>query len=850
MWDSGANCSIFKNKNLLSNLRESDTIASISGIGGELETNQIGLYLDKYEVFYHPEAVGNILSQLCPDEDDEDYFIVFRRAEGLYCADHPRDYISAPVTVRENKPSDKTLPNMTSIINVPVSRDDVARSTDIFGPDTDALRGKTKKRKTDPIYIQSRWLQTDVEQILQIDLMFIDGDEYLISVLSPLDFIQSTHINGKSVDFLRGALFHQLAVIESRGYKITDIRTDIEGGIIALETELLEAKYTVNSTGAGQHVPVIERTIETVKERVRSLLHGLPYTLPFSFLRYLVEYVNIMLNLEPCQQREDRTSAYELFHGRKVDYERQLRITFGDYAEVHDPHPITNSMTARTQPCIALLPKLNEEGSYIFLNLNTRKTCVRNQWVEKPLDDVTLKRLETLAAKQGKKLRVNPHFSRGTPRNENNEVINVIDADELFANEDEEQPEINLTGAEQQVDPEVNAEQRDDQEEDREDDEEHRVREEIIRDREEQLDQQNPAAQLNACLPTNLYEEVALFAEPVHRIATRSRGPALEYGPYPIGRTSSDKYISHTRRVFNTILARKHKIKFGVFTNLNITKAIEQHGNDGRKAVMKEFKQLIRLKVLKFHRASTLSRQQLSKRIPSKTFVKVKFKPNGIFDKIKARFVGGGHRQDRSLYTESETSSPTISLVGLFIVATIAVISKEEARILIEMYPELASYLDKDGKLTAELMKALYGCIESGKLWFDTICSKLIDKGYKQNPYEPCIFNKWHHDRQVKSTVALYVDDLFISCRSGEVIEEMLAWLKEQFEELTITRGLIHQFTGMTFDFTVPNKVFVSMERLINDLLKSNGITELASKPYNEKLFHIEETSAPLSVSW
>lgn len=104
----------------------------------------------------------------------------------------------------------------------------------------------------------------------------------LISVLSPLDYIQTTHINGTSIDFLRGALFHQLSVIE--------------------------------------------RTIETVKERVRTFLQGLKYTLPFSVLR------------------------------------------FGDYAEVHNPHHITNSMNARTDPCIALLPKLNEEGSYIFLN--------------------------------------------------------------------------------------------------------------------------------------------------------------------------------------------------------------------------------------------------------------------------------------------------------------------------------------------------------------------------------------------------------------------------------------------------------------------------------------------------
>ena len=79
---------------------------------------------------------------------------------------------------------------------------------------------------------------------------------------------------------------------------------------------------------------------------------------------------------------------------------------------------------------------------------------------------------------------------------------------------------------------------------------------------------------------------------------------------------------------------------------------------------------------------------------------------------------------------------------------------------LVEMYPELEQYLDDQGKLTAECLKALYGLIESGKLWFDTIKEKLLKNGYVQNPYEPCTFNKWHADKQVQSTIGVYVDDL------------------------------------------------------------------------------------------
>lgn len=60
--DSGANCGIFKNLNLLDNVRITDTTATIHGIGEDIETNIMGTFLDRHHVYYHPDAVANILS--------------------------------------------------------------------------------------------------------------------------------------------------------------------------------------------------------------------------------------------------------------------------------------------------------------------------------------------------------------------------------------------------------------------------------------------------------------------------------------------------------------------------------------------------------------------------------------------------------------------------------------------------------------------------------------------------------------------------------------------------------------------------------------------------------------------
>ena len=61
--DSGANCGIFKNINILKDIRISTETVTINGIGGNLTTNVIGTFHNKHDVYYHPDAVANILSQ-------------------------------------------------------------------------------------------------------------------------------------------------------------------------------------------------------------------------------------------------------------------------------------------------------------------------------------------------------------------------------------------------------------------------------------------------------------------------------------------------------------------------------------------------------------------------------------------------------------------------------------------------------------------------------------------------------------------------------------------------------------------------------------------------------------------
>jgi hypothetical protein len=229
--DSGANCGIFKNINILKDIRISTETVTINGIGGNLTTNVIGTFHNKHDVYYHPDAVANIISQsaekdngatITYDDDRDEYTMSFAnddtyiphrftRVGGLYCVDTTNmdeSYyamnMQSTTTVRENIlkytkrevkcadeamklwrrlsfPADATIPKMQTIINIPTTRKDLVRTVDIYGKDRNSIRGKATKKKTKTIYMESIYKPSEVTQHMNIDIFFIDGEGYLIS---------------------------------------------------------------------------------------------------------------------------------------------------------------------------------------------------------------------------------------------------------------------------------------------------------------------------------------------------------------------------------------------------------------------------------------------------------------------------------------------------------------------------------------------------------------------------------------------------------------------------------------------------------------------------------------------
>jgi Reverse transcriptase (RNA-dependent DNA polymerase) len=178
-------------------------------------------------------------------------------------------------------------------------------------------------------------------------------------------------------------------------------------------------------------------------------------------------------------------------------------------------------------------------------------------------------------------------------------------------------------------------------------------------------------------------------------------------------------------------------------------------------------------------------------------------KGDRIFDKVKARLCVDGRAQERDRYLPEEIESPTASISAIFTIAQIAAVEERFVMIgdvgsaylnavmptdnpdkilYISIEPDVASEIIRqdatfapfqraNGTLVVQLNKALYGCIESAKLWYQEIAGTLTRHGFTANSTDICIFNKMVRGTQI--TIAVYVDGLMMTSTDKKLILEM-----------------------------------------------------------------------------
>ena len=428
---------------LLSELRES--VSTVSGLAGEAKSIP---YKGKLKGFFECKGSNDVAANVLCGADVEDMYeisyvqgesftvhmrdedLVFHRRDKFYVADmrawangdssrvfvntevgNESEYSKAEV-VKARKARELInnsgfsserealgLAEDGNITGVPVTGKDVRRSYDIYGKTTAGVRGRrtAHRSKRQQMDVGLRAPQS-VPQTMYGDVMFVKNQPFLACLTEPLGLFTLMQVDKQTTSVLGAALQSQISTIRSRGFQPSTIYLDPQSGLAPLQGAFPGVE--VDISGAGDHMDKIDSAIKHSKEIMRSVHAGLPWKLAKSMTKDLAYYGVSRKNLKSTPTSV--VCPRVRFTGRKPDYKKELGLGFGDYVECYNPACKSNRVESeRTQPCIALYPTANANGSWWFMNIKTKHRVRRTNWEKMVTTDLVIAAMNAFAEEQG-----------------------------------------------------------------------------------------------------------------------------------------------------------------------------------------------------------------------------------------------------------------------------------------------------------------------------------------------------------------------------------------------------------------------------------------------------------------
>jgi hypothetical protein len=145
--------------------------------------------------------------------------------------------------------------------------------------------------------------------------------------------------------------------------------------------------------------------------------------------------------------------------------------------------------------------------------------------------------------------------------------------------------------------------------------------------------------------------------------------------------------------------------------------------------------------------------------------------------------------------------------------------------------------------------------LQAALLFWQNLSTELKKWGYKINPYDFCVANKTIDGKQC--TVVWHVDDLKISHKDAKVVTTILNLLDAKYGQeivggkraaLTINCGRLHDYLGMTLDYSEPGHIKLNTVDYVDKILEEmpKDMDGMATLPAAEYLFKIVNGVAAL----
>ena len=765
----------------------------------------------------------------------------------------------------------KSAVENNEIRNCTITLDDIKVAEKIWGPDLDALKGKTVRKKPpkvmeDLMKVPPLILKLYRDVFLTADIFFVNAIPFFISLSRKIDFTGTSHMRDRKLQTIFENFLSIYRFYLRRGFRIVTVLMDGEFAQLQVKINEMPKGPTVNLTSANEHVPEIERRIRMVKERVRALRHSLPFSrLPKILTIHLVlTAVKMMGYFRTKNCVSDRVSPRTIMTGQVLDAKRDLCLRVGQYVQTHEEDKPRNSNAARTLAAICMGRTSNVQGGFKFLKLSTGEKITRFDWTPLPMPDTVIDRVNALGAKQPELLTFTDRKGRIIGDNQ----IPGVDLDEQPAEEPAEEPEEpEPTPAQLIEDLDYHPPNSEPPEDATDDAPTGIITEEppLLPVHEQPTEVEPPVVNDEPPLPTpattttdetapaNVPTEPTVETTGVRR-STRTRTqtkkayePSLSGQKYATVQAQIDEGILHpdAHMFFTDMVSEAPNAVEAIMTQLSLKAGLKRWKEKGYEAAYNEMKQLHYRTTFRPKHWHKLSAKEKASILESHLFLKEK--RNGT---IKGRQVAGGNKQ-RDFISKEDASSPTVSTEAVLLTSTIDAREERDVAtfdipnafiqtkcereedmaiikirgVLVEMLVKIAPKVYKrfvtvnkkgEKELIVQCLNAIYGTMIASLLYYRKFCKTLTRNGFEMNPYDQCVFIRMVNGNQ--QTVCFHVDDGKISHIDPDVNTEFLEVLRKEYESIfedgtgamKITRGHVHEYLGMKLDFAVKGEVQVT----------------------------------------
>ena len=787
----------------------------------------------------------------------------------------------------------KAMIRMNLIRNNQVTNADIDLAEKIFGPDVATIKGKATRRKPIPVVedlidIPDELISVQEDVTLAMDGLTVNSLKFLSTISLNLYYRTAHHMPNTTAKDYETPVEEVIGVYRQGGFTVNKIKCDNE---FCPVMDSLAANQrppiTMNYSNPKEHVPEAERNNRVIKERVRATYHRLPYVhLPRALVKALVMEAARKLNMFPNKHGVSKYySPRMILHHQNIDYDRHCKFSTGMYVEGHDEPDPSNTNAPRSLDCIYLRPTNSAQGGHDLLHLATNKQITRRKVTACPITPSIIRQVHAIAEMEGmpKGLKI---YNRTNQLLFDSAWIAGVDYDaEEFDDDD------------YQDDEEESVDEDDDEEEEEYEDLDPNEIADLIDERQQMGTQEQPTeeereveAQPEPDQPNPSEDE----GETVTRSGRVSRPPDI-FVSYHQQLNMENATVEEYNAEYAQVIAKTmchYNDKFSKMDDnevynfiqtYSLNKGIKKFGESGKQAVNKELKQVHDRVVFEPIHVKDLTPLERKRAMESLLFLVEK--RDG---RIKARMCANGSTQ-REYIPREDASSPTAATESVLITGVIEakqhrdvmtndipnafvqtpvdttgekIIMKIQGKLvdhLLQIAPEVYEpYVVYEGKngtekvLYVRMLMALYGMLIASLLYYKKFIKDLKSIGFEVNPYDVCVANRKIKDHQ--HTVLWHVDDLKSSHVDPSVNDEFHKWLEatygnDEIGHVTATRGKVHDYLGMTLDYSTPGVLKVDMRDYIRSMEEDfpDDLSGNPKTPWTEKLFKVDKTSNKLS---